>query len=390
MAMASLYLTCDAIPAQHGLEIRVIHRRCRLTPLCLPLQGVQAMSALMSQSELFKITKIDNDRRTVEPAAREVRMELINNETFITWSPNSLMFAVKDSQAGCLIIGRDGNVLSHIAAGALAVEAEWSPNSERLLLEHEWSFRGHERGFETVLEVYTIDNGNPIARETFGGGVLSARWAPDSVRIAVLVAPSNGPVQLLLWNVRDRRVIVANTADAKNSGRVNLHWSPDGESVAAAYEQSIDIYDAHLDGGKVSIDVPARLARWYGNSSMLMAAGTRTGNHDTVCTLDRNGDILRKIPFRGMMHATSLSSNNLFLCGEGYDQEIYVAYMGKWSPRTNHLFSRDLRSIIFRMLVVRQSLDMNNSVERERGVAPLPRLPRLPLEVWFLIFEMIP
>lgn len=343
---------------------------------------------------LYKINKDGNDRRTVVPH-KEIHVEYgYPSIKPVTWDKDSLMFVAIDvyGQLGCRIFNRDGDEIRSIRStkGIIVKVVDWSSNSGSLLIHYGKEFRNDDmRTTCSLLEVYSVGNGDQIANKEFTDGeVLSARWAPDSASIAVLFRPRDWTIRLLLWNVRDGSVRVINDSKDKYAFTIDLHWSPDGRSIAATCPQYIRIYDVSPDGdgGKVIIDAHAQLARWSNNSARLMVAGCEKKHdisigHNTVCTFDRNGDALGKITLESIVCEYSLSSDGLFLAGSGSGQAMFVAFLGKWSHVTNHLFSRDFRSLVIRMLKVRQRLDSH-----EAGIA---HLPYLPMEIWLLIYGLM-
>lgn len=110
---------------------------------------------------------------------------------------------------------------------------------------------------------------------------------------------------------------------------------------------------------------------------------------------DMSGNTRRVVLLPRVAHAYAVSSCGRFLhgtsnygCVEDGDDVLeftsgHVAYMGEWSDRVHHMFRRDFKKVIFILMTIRAMLETTSYEYRDNRALSLPRLP---IEVWLLIF----
>ena len=71
-------------------------------------------------------------------------------------------------------------------------------------------------------------------------------------------------------------------------------------------------------------------------------------------------------------------NNGKQLASSSLDETARIWTLCKWSDRTHYLFGPELKAAVFSLMCIRAKL------EKER----INSIPRLPMEIWLLIFEI--
>jgi WD40 repeat protein len=86
-----------------------------------------------------------------------------------------------------------------------------------------------------------------------------------------------------------------------------------------------------------------------------------------------------------IVNAVAFFPNGKQLASGSSDQTVRIWTLCTWSDQTHHLFGAPLKAAVFSLMCVRARLDQDQELEQQRA----HQLPRLPMEVWLLVFEQL-
>jgi hypothetical protein len=73
------------------------------------------------------------------------------------------------------------------------------------------------------------------------------------------------------------------------------------------------------------------------------------------------------------------------LASGSFDFTVRIWTVCAWSDKTHHLFGAPLKAAVFTLMCVRARLEQGQG----QGGPHTQRLPRLPMEVWLLVFGQL-
>lgn len=89
------------------------------------------------------------------------------------------------------------------------------------------------------------------------------------------------------------------------------------------------------------------------------------------------------------VHSVAFFPNGKQLVSGSRDETVRVWTACAWHDSTHHLFNTALKHKVFQLMCVRAWLEQTHGLRRSSRRRALPRLPRLPMELWLMVFEQL-
>lgn len=296
------------------------------------------------------------------------------------WSPDSLRFVVQWRVGDFRVYDRNANISKEFSSyGAQMID--WSPDNKHILMD-----KGPVVG-EIVMEVREVGemgSGDVSAhvrhRVSAEGGpmyVLKTAWATDSENIA-LVTFQSSQAYVTVWNTKTNAIhtlkVLGNPKD--------ISWSANSKVLAVACGSNLSLFRKGDYGRPYVLEVPTTRVQWSKNGkTTLVSIG---GGHVRIYRDNSEQPSTIQLPFREIelpkyygYKGQLLSPDNDWIFGRD-DTSFRSMYLHKWSDKTNMMFNQEFRRIVFILMNISKKLD-------ERRIP----IPRLPTEVWLLVFEQL-
>ena len=230
--------------------------------------------------------------------------------------------------------------------------------------------------------LYNTDNWSapPCVLENYIDGICDLSFSCDGRQLA---ACAHNKKTVQVWQIHDKSVLAALTVDnplwcvacCQTDSSLLACGGGDGFLLLAKIVGADIAPQRNLQGHTHHVDDLA-----FSPRGDMLASASRD---DTVCLWSVvSGMCLRKLRKHGKWENAVVV---FFPHGKQVafsDRGIRIWTICKWSDTTHYLFGLEFKAMVFTLMCVRARLENNKNTNNNS-------LPRLPLEIWFLIFEQL-
>lgn len=296
----------------------------------------------------------------------------------ITFSQNSSRLLIRPTLNDYHVFDRDGHLMVQFTqVTAPAKTAQLSPDGNQVLIEVVSNLG---------LIIRNASTGQPVAAKLFVRGdiVYSACWAPDSVHIVVSLFQFGGnrPDHVVVWNTMDDTLV---PVGEYAKGPVSMIWSPNGQTLTVTARDRVESLHVENKNNKYRIE-----KKWQVNTQVLPYCAHWSSDSETLAVIDgrlrevrtygKSGNLLSVVTLSGVLRYPHLSRTNSHVFDMADDDfHTRSICLVRWTPITHRMFSRHLRKLVFDLMLVARWCE-------ETGWKTLPRLP---MELWLMVFEFL-